>query len=547
MRPGPSLLVRGKWIVLGVARAGQVRIVEDGGVFVEDGRIRETGRWQDLAPRHVGSPVIGGVDCIVVPGLVNAHHHVGLTPFQLGAEDDHLERWMISRLGARDVDVYLDTLYGALEMVSSGVTTVHHIHGRLPGPAEAWERNAEQVIRAYSDVGMRVTYCFSSRDQNFLVYGDHENWAASLPGELRGDVRALVSRLYVPVDEQLAVLTTLRSRWSEDSHVRFQVSPANLHWCSDDALRQLTEYARAARLRIHMHLLETAHQRAYAVDRLGASAVDALRERGVLGEDVTLAHMVWVSRADIDHLAETGTMISHQPSSNLRLGSGIAPVALFADAGVRVAIGIDEAGLNDDHDMLQEMRLAMMLQRPAAMDGAITPQDALQMATEHGAISVGYEDLLGTLDIGRAADLAVLSWNSIVNPYFENKASPIDALVHRAKSGDVRWVVVDGTVVYSEGEFTRVDRADILARLSASFAKPLTKPERERFRLARALLPRVSELYRRWPDTGASFPPGARSRSGSHPKAIVPRSDADHPRPQEGSTFHLSAVWVHSY
>ena len=122
---------------------------------------------------------------MLLPGFVNAHHHVGLTPVQLGSPDMPLELWFVTRLVARRVDLYLDTLYSAFEMIASGITTVQHLHGWLPGGLEAVEAGAGEVIRAYQDIGMRVSYSFAFRDQNRLVYHDDKEFTASLPAELQ--------------------------------------------------------------------------------------------------------------------------------------------------------------------------------------------------------------------------------------------------------------------------------------------------------------------------------------------------------------------------
>src|SRR3984893_12390771 len=142
--------------------------IADGAVMQEDGVVVALGTYQNLKSRHPGVPVIGSGNEILIPGFVNGHHHVGLTPLQLGSPDMPLELWFITRMVIRNLDLYLDTLSSAFEMIASGITTVQHIHGWMPGTFNEVEARSEQVIRAYGDIGMRVSYCYAVRDQNRL-------------------------------------------------------------------------------------------------------------------------------------------------------------------------------------------------------------------------------------------------------------------------------------------------------------------------------------------------------------------------------------------
>src|SRR5439155_27152733 len=199
---------------------------------------------------------------------------------------------------------------------------------------------------------------------------------------------------------------------------RIQLAPANLHWCSDDALRALKDYAETYHVGLHMHLLETPYQQEYAQRRTGTTAVQYLADLGLLGPQLTIGHGVWLTEADIELVASTGTMICHNASSNLRLRSGVAPLNHFLARGVRVARGLDEAGINDDRDMLQEMRLVLRLHRVPGMEDIVpTSPQVLQMATEYGAQTTGFAQTIGTIAPGQAADLVVMNWPQIASPY----------------------------------------------------------------------------------------------------------------------------------
>ena len=215
--------------------------VNDGAVLQEDGVIVATGTYEALKKRYPNAPVLGTGKEIMLPGFVNGHHHVGLTPVQLGSPDMPLELWFITRLVTRNLNVYLDTLYSAFEMIASGITTVQHIHGWLPGRVAEVEGKANDVIRAYEDVGMRVSYCYAVRDQNRLVYQADDEFVASLPKPLQDPMKRWFERFKTSLDEAMGMFQSMHAAHHNKSRVKIQLAPANLHWCSDRALTMLSD------------------------------------------------------------------------------------------------------------------------------------------------------------------------------------------------------------------------------------------------------------------------------------------------------------------
>lgn len=247
---------------------------------------------------------------------------------------------------------------------------------------------------------------------------------------------------------------------------------------------------------MHMHLLETPYQKAYARTRTGGSALRHLKAAGLTGPRMTLGHGVWMTEDDIELCAETGTRLCHNCSSNFRLKSGTAPLNRFQARGIRVAIGIDEAGINDDRDMLQEMRLVLRVHREPGIDAPHpSPSAVLRMATEHGAGTTPFGDRIGRLSPGSAADLVVLDWNKVTHPYQNPDLPFVDILVQRAKSAAVETVMIAGEVVYQGGRFTRVDRTAVLGEIAERMRLPLTAAERQRRDLAQAVFPHVRRFY----------------------------------------------------
>ena len=491
-----SSLIRGKYVICKVTSRTEAQVIEDGAVFQQDGKIVDVGKYKTLASKHRPDEVFGSAEHLVLPGFVNSHHHTGLTTFQMGEPDKALElRWPM-RIAKRDVDAYLDTLYSAFEMIESGVTTVQHLHSRAGRTIEQVSESASRIIQAYRDIGMRASYSYLLRDQNRLVYEADEDFVRRLPSNLAPAVRDYLQSQTIPLDDNFSLFEDLHKRFADDERIQVQLAPANLHWCSEKALTMVKEYADKYEVPIHLHLLESPYQREYARRRTGTTAIDYLNKLGLLGPSMTLGHAVWVTEEDIELAVETGTRICHNASSNLRLRSGIAPVNRFAARGARVAIGIDEAGINEDRDMLQEMRLVLNLHRVPGMDDDVPASaQVLQMATEHGAHTTPFGDRIGTLEVGKAADLSVSSWKRIAYPYLDREVPIVDAVVQRARASGVETVLVAGEPVLRDGRFTKLNKAEVMEELVASLRVPLRPDEERRRELSRLVLPHCKRFY----------------------------------------------------
>jgi cytosine/adenosine deaminase-related metal-dependent hydrolase len=350
---------------------------------------------------------------------------------------------------------------------------------------------------------MRVSYSYALRDQNRLAYEADEAFARRFAPPLSGEVAAYLEGQAIAIDEHHGIFADLWEQCGRNTRARarIQLAPANLHWCSDEALGALRDWSAKYQVGLHMHLVETAYQKEYARRRSGGTALQHLAELGLVGPRLTLGHGVWLTETDIDMAADAGVMICHNASSNLRLRSGVGPLNHWTARGVRVAIGLDEAGINDDRDMLQEMRLVLRLHRVPGMDDSVpTCPQVLRMATEDGAATTPYGGEIGTLEPGRAADLVLLSWRQIAQPYLDPLTSVVDAVVQRAKTSGVALVMVAGEVVLRDGRFTRIDREAALEELAASLRVGLTPEEERRRRLSREIFPVLKRFYDGWLD-----------------------------------------------
>jgi 5-methylthioadenosine/S-adenosylhomocysteine deaminase len=491
-------LLRGDFVVSEPAAAGG-GLIAGGAVAVEGDRVVAVGRFDELHQRYPASEVIGGDGRVVLPGLVDGHHHGwGLSPFQLGALDDRLELWLVDLMALPPVDPYLDALHAAMRLLRSGVTCVAHF-GISRDPAR-FETETREALRAYEDSGLRVSYAVQARDRNSFVYEDDEAFLGWLPAGVAESARsALGAGEWPTADESLALVVELAERYA--SHPRIRVLPCTEgpEWCSDELLLALRETATRLGTGLHLHALESPLQRELALREHGRPALERLDELGLLGPDVAIAHGVWLTEAEMDLCARRGVTVCHNPSSNLRLCCGVLPLGALVERGVDVALGTDSTALNDDDDMLQEMRLAAKLHR---MPGGRPPSslDVLRMATTNGARLVGRAGEVGTLAPGARADALLLDMAAAGAPHVAPAAGVVDAVLYRAGRAHVDTVMVGGEVVLSGGRFVTLDEAHVHARLAESARERPSAPATRRRDALAALRPHVEGFYDGWPE-----------------------------------------------
>ncbi len=497
----PSSLIRGKYVICRAgADAESTTVLADGAVFQRDGVIEDVGPYDDVKSRHEADEELGGQDYVVFPGLVNCHHHGrGVTTLQTGSCDDPLETWIVGAWGRRPMDHYLMTLYTALQMIESGTTTIMYNHP-LTSIAHL-ESDIDEILRAFSDSGMRTAFSVFYRDQNRMVYEDDERFLSGLPSDLADSLRRFLAATNLSADEYFALFESTYRKYGTDpaGMVRVLVSPSNVQWCSDDFLQRSKEYAARYNTGIHIHLMETFYQREYGLRKWGKTPLAHLKDLEFLGPEVSCAHGVWLTEQDIDTVAQSGTTVCHNASSNLRLKSGIAPVNSMVSKGVNLAMGTDSTSFNDDDDMLQETRLVSKLHRQPGIDApTISSHQVLSMATINAARPTCFEGQIGALEKGRRADLVVLDLRPIQYPYMEPEIDIVDALMYRGKARHVDTVLIDGQVVLRNGKFTKISKEDIGRELRERFSRPPGQSVVENRKMAERVIPYVKEYYRDW-------------------------------------------------
>jgi cytosine/adenosine deaminase-related metal-dependent hydrolase len=492
-----NYLVKGQFLLTMNDRLGIGGVVKDGAIYVSGKDIVEIGAYNDLKSVYPTATVLGSDQFWVMPGFVNAHQHgKGLTTFQLGGMDDCFEIGRFSPEPQAGVEPYIDTLYGCMRMIEAGITTCIHYNSSR-GPS-FYEADVLDRMRAYRESGIRVSFGLDIRNRNHIVYGDQE-FIRSLPSPLREKVvekftksRTVTADAYFPLVKKLS--DSLRLPGEE--RVKLFLTPAGPQWCTEDLLHWIRQEANDRDLGIQIHVSETKYQRAFFSRAYGKTATEWLNDLNFLSPRVSMAHGVWLNQNDVSIIARKGCGIVHNPSSNLRLRSGIAPLPLFYNAGIPLALGLDGSTLNDDSDMLQEIRLAANLQRiPGASAGLVPPRAILKMATAGGMNVLRWGGVGGTLEPGKQADLILLDSRDLTVPYVAPQQNPMDTLVYRGKSTSVDTVMVAGEILYEGKKHKRIDSEAVHKNLQQGISPPSEKKTES---LEAELLPHLQALFESW-------------------------------------------------
>jgi cytosine/adenosine deaminase-related metal-dependent hydrolase len=410
---------------------------------------------------------------LVMPALVNAHDHGrAVRTSSIGAFGKPLEAWIHYLALFPAVDPYLAAVVALSRSALGGVGTVMMHYTRAQGFTDL-PREVVEVARAARDVGVRVGFAVSMRDRNPLVYGPSEPVLAALPAGLRAEI---VSRFLrePPLPAAQVELADAVAAAAAGPGFAVQYGPNGPQWCSDALLEAIAEASARTGRRIHMHLLETRYQRAWADQNCPDGIVRHLDAIGLLSPRLSLAHCVWARPDELELLAERGVTIAVNTSSNLVLHSGIAPLAAMHAAGCRVALGLDAGALDDDDDALRELRLAHLLHAGSGFRVAV-PRDAmLRLAFANGRFSVTNADDGGAIAPGAPADLLLLDWAMVDDDRLRDDIDVLDLLLARATARHIRELIVGGRSVVAGGKVTGVDfpaaRDEVVGRMRAAMS-----------------------------------------------------------------------------
>lgn len=411
------------------------------------------------AGRHPGNEpvdVIDGRDRLVIPGLVNAHHHLfqSLTRGMKSVQNAGLFTWL-----TRQYPVWQGLDYAALHqaalislaelLIGGGTTTSDHMY-LFPREGDA---ALEAVLEAAEKLGIRIHACRGSMSMGQSAGGLPPDGCTQDEEVILQDCRRVVESYHDPRPFAMRRIDLAPC-------APFSISPALF-----DATREL---ARASNVLLHTHAAETDDEERYCLERYGTRPMLYLHERGWLAEDVYLAHCVRINAEEIELLARTRTGVAHCPSSNMRLASGIAPIRAMLDAGVKVGLGVDGSSSNDGGNLLAEARQALLLHRVSGNPEGLTPEEAFRLATVGGA-SVLHRPELGRIEVGQAADLVICDALDVAlaGAYAQD---PLAALMLCQVPRPWR-VIVAGRTVVDEGHIVGVDMARHVAEFNAMVAQ----------------------------------------------------------------------------
>lgn len=423
--------------------------------------------------------VIEAQQRLVTAGLINGHHH-SHEHYHKGRYDNlPLELWMnyvrpLQPLPLTPRQVYLRTLIGAIEALQSGTTTLIDDLNVTPVLQPELVRAAYQ---AYEDIGIRALVGITLFDKPFfrgMPFVDEE-----FPKELLQEFDRIYS---TPAEDLLSFAEELAAtRHPQNHRVGYIVTPSAPQRCTEEFLLRTRDIADRFNLPIMTHVQETRLQVVTGKVLFGSTMIEYLAKLGFLKPQTTLIHGVWLNPKDIDILARSGVTIQHNPTSNLKLGSGLAPIRQLLDASVNVSLGSDGCGSIETMDMLKVVSVAALVHklRDASYKHWIGAEEAWFAGTMGGAVAIGRGDDLGAVEVGRIADLCLYRLDCIS---FVPLNNPLRQLVYAAGCSALDMVLVNGEIVLSEGNLTRLDEAEILKEIAEEYAQLqplLAQSERE--------------------------------------------------------------------
>ncbi|HET8564093.1 MAG TPA: amidohydrolase [Candidatus Binatia bacterium] len=463
-------------------------IIEKGSMVIEGNRLSYVGPadWQPPGPF---GRIIDGARMIGIPGLVNSHCHSPANLVRGLLASRPLEIWRAyyraSLRDMREEDFYASALLGGMEMLKAGATTVlDHFFGnqacRFMGAGAA--------IQAMQDLGLRHVVALTLSDKRYEETIPLGETVSELNPELRRMSQSETKETQAWLDDCEAFIDTFHN---PEKLTTCCPGPSAVQRCSDELLTRASELASKKNLPVHIHLAETKTQKLMGEKLYGTSLLQHLAALGVVGANLSLAHSIWIDPPDVETIANFGATMVHNPASNLRTGSGLAPVTQLLAAGGHVALGTDGAASNDGQNMFDAIRLAALIHNPGVVDFKqwVTPSQALRMATCDGARAFGLSS--GVLAPGRLADVVLLRRDT---PAFTPLNDAVNQLVFCENGSSVDTVIVNGEMVVQGGKLTRIDEQEILTLATKARERLNPSVERE-IAVVQVMEPALAGMY----------------------------------------------------
>ena len=432
------------------------RVLNNVDVLCKDGFIEQIGAGLDAAADRI----IDGSHMLCYPGLVNTHHHLYQVFSRNLAKVQNMELfdWLKTLYEIwKNLDsevIRLSSLTGMGELMKHGCTTCFDHHYVFP--AHAGDLLGTQFAAA-DELGIRMYCSRGSMDLSVKDGGLPPDSVVQSEDEILRHSEECIRKYHDP---------------SPLAMHRIVLAPCSPFSVTASIMRDSAELARRYSVRLHTHLCETKDEENQCLDMYGMRPLELMEKCGLIGPDVFYAHGIHFSDSELEILRETGTAISHCPSSNMRLGSGICRVREMLDLGINVSLGVDGSASNDSSDMLGEMRAALMLQRVRYGSDSLGVRDVFRMATVNGAITLGYDGFLGKIKEGYGADLAIFDVNKL--PYAGAQSDPVAALLFCGTSHETKHTIVNGEFTVRNGVLLGFDEEVIRDRVNEISASMLS-------------------------------------------------------------------------
>lgn len=411
----------------------------EGSIGITDDKIAWMG--QDTPADWEADQVINGKDKLAIPGFINTHNHAAMVLLRSYADDLVLQDWLEKEIWPAEAnlignDIYWGTQLSIMEMIRSGTTTFADMYFFM-----------DEVAQAVEETGIRASLC-----RGITSFGNEGN-------------------------AKLKESEEFFKSWNGKADGRIEVwhGPHAPYTCSPDFLEKVIASSKELGMKIHIHLAETKKEVVDCINQYGKTPIELMDSIGMFNVHTLGAHCVHLTPNDIDIIANKNVKVAHNPGSNLKLASGIAPVPELLGKRVKVALGTDGAASNNNQDMLEEVRFAALLHKNHTGDPTVIPAyQALQMATIHGADALGLP-YTGNLEVGKKADITLFS---MTEPHWFPKHNLISTLVYSAQSSDVSDVIVNGKILYLNREYLTIDEEKVIFEASRAAKELIEKRQK---------------------------------------------------------------------
>lgn len=439
-----KLLIKNIDFIATLNSKGDIHTGQD--IYIEENKIKEIG----FNLKHEAE-IIQGYGRIAIPGLVNTHHHLyqTLTRCNPSAQNAKLFNWLITLYEIwrklTPEAVYISALVGLGELLLTGCTTSTDMFYVFPKKFK--DELFDHLVRAGADIGIRFVPCRGSMSRGKSQGGLPPDDLTQTEDEILCDSERVIKKYH---------------NSDPFSMCRVALGPCSPFSVTPFLLEKTRDLARKYKVRLHTHLAETKDEESYCLQIYKKAPFEFMESLGWLGEDVWYAHGVYLKPEEIKKMAMTKTGLAHCPSSNMRLGSGIAPVYEMYNAGVPVGIAVDGSSSNDTSDMLGELRMALLLSKLKSPE-ALCAYDILKMGTTGGAEILGLSESIGTIQTGKAADIVLINLNKLgFAGAMQN--DPVASLIFCGDSHIVDTSIVNGEIVVKDGRLTRINEEEIIKK-----------------------------------------------------------------------------------